>query len=54
MATYEVIVTREDNLWVADVRGLPHGVVGVAAWGVRSGHGPSNAAGTTAMPSGRR
>lgn len=28
MTTYEVIVTREDNLWVADVQGLPPHLVG--------------------------
>jgi len=26
--TYEVCVTREDNLWVADVRGLPPHLIG--------------------------
>jgi len=30
MDTYTVTVTREDNLWVAVVDGLPQGVVGAA------------------------
>lgn len=32
MTTYDVTVTREDNLWVADVHGLPKGVVSANDW----------------------
>lgn len=32
METYDVTVTREDDLWVAVVHGLPPGVLAAGDW----------------------